>query len=510
MTSSIEIVLVNGRLSPGGGDADALAVAGGRVIAVGAQAEIRALINDETTVLDCEGRTVIPGIVDAHCHVLASAATSLQVDCRPAATGSVAAVVDALRRAAQGNDGWIRGFGYDDSPVGLGRHLNRHDLDRVSVDLPVRVDHRSGHACVLNSHALAAFGIDRHTADPPGGAIVRDGDGEPTGLLLEMSSWLREREPVDVPTSSGDIANAVRLWSQRMLAYGITGITDAGPDNGLERWGFFQSAVGDGTVPVRVTMMVGWRHMEQMREAGLGYGSVSEDGLLRVGHAKIMLTASAGELNPHPDRLSDMVGHAHALGFPVAIHAVERDAVVASALAIRGARSISSTGGHPPRDRIEHCGECPPDVLELVAESGAMVAPNPGFLHYDGERYLSTVGADLLPHLYPVGALVARGVSVVIGSDSPVVEPNPWGSIAGAITRRSAQGSALGGVGVGSVADALALHSGGRSIAPGMPANLAVVEPNPFKTSVDALPTVRSVATIVGGRIVWRDAPPNQ
>lgn len=505
MTSSAEILLLNGRMPSGDADADSLAVAGGRVIAVGSQSEIQALATGDTTIVDCEGRTVIPGIVDAHCHALAAAAANLRVDCRPAATGSVDAVVAALRRAAPGNDGWIRGYGYDDSPVGLGRHLNRHDLDRVSVDLPVRVEHRSGHAGVLNSRALAAVGIDRHTADPQGGAIVRDAAGEPTGLLLEMSAWLREGGPGGVPTSSGDMADALGLWSRRTLAYGITGITDAGPDNSLERWRFFQAAAGDGTLPVRVTMMTGWDHMEQMRDAGLGFGSVSKDGMLRVGHAKIMLTASAGELSPHPDRLADMVARAHALGFPAAIHAVERDAVVASALAIRGAPPIASTDGKPPRDRIEHCAECPPDVLELVSESGAMVVPNPGFLHYDGERYLSTVDADLLPHLYPVGALAYRGVPVGLGSDAPVVEPNPWASLAASITRATPGGSALGGVGLGSVADALALHSGGGRITPGMPADLAIVEPDPFAMPAERLPAVRSVATIVAGRLAWRN-----
>ena len=262
---------------------------------------------------------------------------------------------------------------------------------------------------------------------------------------------------------------------------------------------------GDGTLPLRLTMMVGFDRLEEMRAAGLGYGTTASRGLLAVGHAKIMLTASTGQLRPDPAQLADMVAHAHALGFPVAIHAVERDAVVASALAISDAPPIKASHGRLPLDRIEHCAECPPDVLELVVKSGAMVVPNPGFLHYDGERYLRTVASGMLPHLYPVGALAARGIPTALGSDAPVIEPNPWASIAAAVSRKSAGGVDLGGVGIKSVAEALALHSGGRRIAPGMPADLAVVEPDPFAISAEELPAVRGVATVVGGQLAWRD-----
>ena len=139
-----------------------------------------------------------------------------------------------------------------------------------------------------------------------------------------------------------------------------------------------------------------------------------------------------------------------------------------------------------------------------------MAVPNPGFLHYDGERYLRTVDADLLPQLYPVGALVARGIATRLGSDAPVIEPNPWASMAAAVSRQSAGGVDIGGLGVASVGEALALHSGARRIARGVPADLAVVEPDPLAASLDNLPSVRSAATVVGGRVVWRNGLPTQ
>ena len=490
---AVDLILRNGvaHTSAGG---DTVAIAGGLVVAVGVDSELMRLAGAGTRVIDCGGRAVVPGIVDAHCHVFASAETLNRVDCRPSATPTVASVIAALQAAAARSDGWIRGNGYDDSPPGLGRHLTRNDLDAVSMSIPVRVEHRSGHACVLNSVGLAAVGIGRDTPDPPGGVIVRDAAGVPTGLLLEMNGWLRQR----IGSGPGADEAALRRFGQRLLEYGITAVTDAGPENGIERWQTFMEMVAAGVLPQRVTMMAGYAHLKAMREAGLRYGDTACGGMLTVGHAKIMLTATAGQLHPNPAELSEIVAMAHGMGYPVAIHAVERDAVVAAALAIMD---------HPTpadRDRIEHCAECPPDVAELVAASGATAVPNTGFLHYDGERYLRTVSADLLPHLYPAGALDAMGVPVALGSDAPVVEPNPWAAMAAVVSRQSAAGKELGGVGLPSMADALDKHAGGNRIAPGYPADLAVVEPNPLTTPLADLPTARAALTVVGGQVAWR------
>ncbi|MCE2501885.1 MAG: amidohydrolase family protein [Dehalococcoidia bacterium] len=500
MAASADIILHNAVVHGPVRTADAVVVSGGVIAAVGNSAELMRRAGDDTQVIDCGGRVVVPGIVDPHCHLFAAAAARNGVDCRPAAAPDVAAVIAALRTAAAQGTGWLRGYGYDDSPTGLGRHLNRHDLDAVATQVPVRVEHRSGHACVLNSVGLAQVGIGRDTPDPPGGVIVRDAAGDPTGLLLEMGGWLRERAGV----RSGTDKTALRRLAQRLLGYGITAATDAGPDNGLERWQSFIAVVGDGTLPLRLTMMVGFGHMDAIRQAGLSYGSAACDGMLTVGHAKIMLTASGGTLQPHPAELAEMVAEAHGLGFPVAVHAVERDAVVAAALALADAPSLELPDGRIAPDRIEHCAECPPDVLELVASSGAAVTVNAGFLHYDGERYRRTVAADLLPHLYPAGALAARGVPVALASDAPVVEPNPWAAMAAAVTRRSAEGESLGGVSVPSVADALGMHTNGERIAAGGPADLAVVEPDPLGAVVEELASVRAVVTVVGGRVVWQ------
>ena len=501
---------------PGNGPSDALAVAGGRIAGVGRYADLAALAGPDTEVIDCGGRAIVPGLDDAHCHPLAAARAAASVDCRPAATPDVAAVLNALRAAAATtpDHAWVRGYGYDDSSIGLGRHLRRDDLDAVSRRRPVRVEHRSGHACVLNTAGLRAAGIGRNTPEPPGaGVIVRDAAGEPTGLLLEMSAWLRENAGTASKDEADDFRATLRRFGQRLLAYGITAVTDAGPENGAARWPAWADAINHGAFPLRVTMMAGAGRLAEMRAAGRRYGDTACGGMLRLGHAKIMLTASAGVLHPHPAALAELVGTAHRAGYPVAIHAVERDAIVAAALALLDAPPLAGAGpvaglharDRQARDRIEHCAECPPDVAELVRQSGAWAVLNPGFLYYDGERYQATVPPELMPHLYPTGALAAMGIPLSFGSDAPVIEPNPWAALAAAVTRRPAGGASLGGLAVPSVGAALRIHAGGRRIAAGQPADLAVVEPNPLAVAPADLPATRAAAVIINGRIVRRD-----
>ena len=497
MPAGPEIILTNARVHGADTGVSAVAIANGVITATGPETEILQYRGANTEIIDCKDRALIPGIVDDHLHLFAAAAARMAADCRPAATPTVESVLSALRESPPRRDCWIRGYGYDDSPLGLGRHLTRYDLDSVEWERPVRVEHRSGHACVMNGAGLAAAGIGRDTPDPPGGTIARDAHGEPTGLLLDMEAWLRQR--LEARVEASELRSAIRDLADALLSYGITAVTDAGADNGIDRWRAFEGLLADGAIPLRVTMMVGAGRLDELRLAGFKYGDLRAGGLLTLGPAKIMFTASSGSMHPDFDTLCRIVAEAHDIGFPVAIHAVEREAVVASALALMD---------HPApigNDRIEHCGECPPDVAELVAASSAQAVTNTGFLHYDGERYRRTVDSDLLPHLYPAGALDALGVRVSLGSDAPVVEPNPWAAMAAAVERRTAEGHALGGLGLPSVAHALCKHTGSHHIVPGQPADLAVVQPDPLFTKPRLLPEVRSVLTVAAGKVAWRD-----
>ena len=544
------LLLVNARvvtLEAAQPRAEAVAVRGDTIAAVGSLADMEALAGPGARTIDCRGMSLLPGFVDAHCHLMAMAASLQGLDCGPEAVTSLEGLRDILRRRAKETSPgrWIRGFGYDDLAFADGRHPTRRDLDEAVPHHPVRLDHRSGHATVLNSRGMRLAGIDRDTPDPAEGVIDRDSaTGEPTGLLLELGGFLRQR--LGSLRDATQIEEGIVRLNRKLLGYGITSVQDAGPDNDLARWESFAGLQESGRLQCRVTMLAGASHLNEFlaegrRPAG-GAGGASGafgDRKLRLGHAKVMLTLTTGALQPDLAGLRRIVDVAHQGGFPVAIHAVEQEAVAAAALVLRenpfdpppaSAGGWASEAANSPaaalalRDRIEHCAECPPELVTQVRGSRAWVVTQPGFVYWNGDRYRERVEPSLLDHLYPVGALARSGVPVAFGSDAPVIDPNPWPAIYSAVTGATRGGAELSlaegtGLGAGrrvSIESALAMYTvaGARTegsqnskgtIRPGKLADLVLLDVDPMTAAVAGLADIRPVLTVVGGRVAWTD-----
>ena len=270
------------------------------------------------------------GVIDAHCHLLATARTFQDLDCRPGRAATIPGLKELVRFRALATPlgDWVRGFGYDDLALAEERHPTRWDLDGAAPDHPVRLDHRSGHATVLNSRALRLAGIDWDTPGPVSGVIDRDqSSGEPTGLLLDMAGYLRAR--LGNTRDGTGLANAVAAASHRLLSYGITSVQDAGAENGMERWATLRQLQESHALPLRVTMFAGPSKIDELVEGGLGLGRGGRPAAL--GHVKVMLTMSTGDLSPQPDGPGPTGEKGHQAGFPVAIHCVEQEAVAAAA-----------------------------------------------------------------------------------------------------------------------------------------------------------------------------------
>ena len=516
------MLLVNARvltLEPGQPLAEAVAVRGETIVAVGSRAEAARLAGPDAEVIDCRGMCLVPGFIDAHCHLFATASSLQGLACGPDEVANIRELQAAIRQRAvtKPQGGWIRGFGYDDLALEEERHPNRWDLDQAAPENPVRLDHRSGHAAALNSLALQLAGIHRDTPDPVDGVIERAADsGEPTGLLLEMGPFLRQRlgRLRDGKNTEEGIARLGRL----LLSYGITSVHDAGVNNSPDRWDAMANLQASGLLPCRTTMMAGSGYLGDFLAAGRAWGD--GDHWLRLGHVKILLSLTTGAMQPDVAELGRIVGEAHRAGFPAAVHAVEEEAVAAAVQVFTESRSA---GGHiPTRDRIEHCAECPPELAAQVGRSGAMVVTQPGFIFHHGHRYRQRVDPNLLDSLYPVSSLHRSGATVAFGSDAPVIDPNPWPGIYSAVTGLARDGLPLSGssaaaAGVSnrvSIETALrmytiagALAEGAQdvkgTIRPGKLADMTLLDQDPTALEQEMLKDLRPVMTIVGGKVAW-------
>ena len=510
MNDSPNLVLYNARvitLDNRQPTAEVVAIKGDRIARVGSRER---LALGRSRSIDCRGQTVAPGFIDSHCHIMAYATSLLAVDCGPSALSSIAEIKTALgSRAFLTPPGrWVRGSGYSEFDLQEKRHPSRWDLDDAVLSHPVRLNHRSGHACVLNSAALARVGISRDTPDPPGGVIERDWEtGEPTGLLMEMDGYLKGRIP---HLDERQLNQAAQLASQRLVSLGITSAQDATHSNSPERWDAFRRLKAEGSLAPRVTMMAGSDRLEGFLERGLSFGSGDDD--VRLGHVKIMLTTTAGHLTPSQEGLRDLVCRAHEAGFPAAIHAVEAESVGAAVNALAAARH--ATPGQM-RDRIEHCSECPPALLERLAGSGVAVATQPSFLYYSGRRYLSQVPHSMQPWLYRIGSFLRAGLSPAAGSDAPVTEPNPLVGMYAAVTRRADSGETVGESERVSAMDALRMYTlNGAyssleeanlgSIEVGKLADLVVLDEDPTQVEPERIRNINVTMTVIGGDVVWQ------
>ena len=507
-----DLILTNARaltMDPRRPAVQSVAVSGDRIVWTGADPDLPSPASAGARVIDCGGGTLLPGFHDAHMHFLAYVSSLESVDCGPGQVSSISDIRRLLaQRAARTPFGdWITAWGYDPFYLAERRHPTRLDLDAAAPHHPVRLNHRSGHACVLNSVAMDRVGIAEDTDEPSGATIARDLDtGSPNGLLLEMERFLDERVPRPSETS---LKTSVERAARKLLSLGVTSVQDATHHNSVDRWNLFRHLSDQVEHMPRITLMPGADHITDFSEAGLHFAGGSDT--LRVGHAKVMVTASSGATMPACTDLTATLDECISLGFPVAVHAVEADVVRSVAQVIA---ELAPLPTERPAHRIEHCSEAPPDVLESVIRCGAAVVTQPGFVHYQGDRYLAEVWPSMHPFLYRAASLAGVGVRVAFSSDAPVIDPNPMPAIHAAITRRTSSGRSLGNH------EAVNLDSALRSytlepacmigiddhlgkLSPGSLADMALFTKDLMSIDSEELPSIRPVMTILGGRVVW-------
>jgi len=511
-----DLILKNARVitadapQPGAG---LVAISGDTITVVAGNDSLESFKGAGTRVIDCEGKTLVPGFNDAHCHIFSFLRKLQSVDLSPPKVSSIEDIKAAIRRKVENTPPgqWITGTDYNDFYLAEKRHPDRRDIDGVSPDHPVVLSHRSLHACVLNSRALSLAGVTRETEEPPGGRIDRELDsGEPSGLLIDMLGYIREK--VMPPMSDTELDDAIKLASRHYLSQGITSLQDATVVNDYSRWQKFRRFKDTGLLKSRVYMMFGSEALSQFQEAGMAFGS--GDSRLRLGGVKITPTETGDALYPPQPELNRMVLDTHRAGFQLAIHAIRYETVEAAISALEYALSQMPETDH--RHRIEHCSECPSRLLERLMKLGAVVVTQPPFLYYSGERYLATVPAERQKWLYRIKSLLDGGLIVAGSSDSPIVNDNPLVGIHSAVNRLAESGQVLLPEERISVPQALNMYTKNAayasfeedikgSITEGKLADLVLLSDDPTTVPSERVKDIRVEMTIIGGEVVWED-----
>ncbi len=510
--------------------AEALATQGNRIAAVGGAAELAGLAGPTTRVIDLQGRSLLPGLVDAHCHLASYGMYLTGVDCRYPAVHSIADIQEKIQRAAETTPRgqWIRGWAYDHKKLQEGRHPTRADLDAVAPHHPVVVFRTCYHIAVANSRALGLAGVTADTPDPKGGRILRDESGQPNGVLVDaaLEGLGRLLDP-----SLDELRRALIEGARGFLAHGITSIHDAGGRGPAQ----VQAAVAArraGDLNVRMYMLL-WSSaaLEETYNSFLGarIGTGFGDDWLRIGHLKLMVDGSSSgptaamrapyDSNPNDsgllyysqEEVADLFSRAYRCGYQLTAHAVGDRAVEAVVGGIQAATEGAEPLPVPPR--IEHCGFVDPELLLRIKALGIMPIPQPTFIYDFGDGYLQDYGGRTR-YMFACRSFLDHGIAAAASSDCPVTSPNPMLGIYTAMTRKTRSGQVVGPEQAVSLEEALrmytvhgALASGEAdrkgSLAAGRLADLAVLSDPILDVGTETIKDVWAVMTVVDGKIVF-------
>ena len=472
-----DLVLVGGEIAtvdPGIGMVEALAVEGYTIAAVGSDEEISAYIGPETEVIELEGRFVMPGFIEGHGHFLGFGESLRILDLQDVRSwNEVVRMVSVAADGAKPGE-WITGRGWhqdkwDSVPEGAVEGVPVNDsLSRVSPDNPVRLTHASGHAYFVNDAALEAAGVDKETPDPRGGTIVRDADGEATGMLRETARDLvdgAERQYVQglsIAEREGLDRERVRLAGEQALSFGVTSFQDAGERtrNFFDVIEFMKKLEAEGELPVRMYMMARGVPVDQLDEALPVLKMLPEDNdFLTVRGIKKQVDGALGAhgawlLEPYTD-LPDTDGlvletieeieanaeHAVRHGYQLNTHAIGDRAVREILDLYELVWDRMDVDGSELRWRIEHAQHVVPEDVPRFGELGVIASIQAVHGTSDGPWIPTRLGEERAQETsQPWRDLFETGAVVTNGTDVPVERIDPIASYYSSVSRMMSTG----------------------------------------------------------------------
>ncbi|RMH41522.1 MAG: amidohydrolase [Deltaproteobacteria bacterium] len=437
--------------------AEAIAWRDGRIVAVGTVAEVRRHVGPGTRVIDLDGRTVTPGLIDAHAHLYGLGGALATVALKGAASEVEAAERIAAAAAGRAAGEWITGRGWDQTRWQPARFPTRATLDAAVPDHPVAVRRVDGHALWANSRALALAGVTRATADPPGGKIVRDAAGEPTGVLVDAAMDLIEAK-IPEP-SAAERRRRIAAAARVAVAAGLTGVHEMGLTD--DTIAVYREMAADGELPLRVYALLAYRAgiagelATRKRYLDDGDGRFSLRGVKAFADGALG-SRGAALLAPYADdpgntgleitgrdELAALAMAAADAGWQVAVHAIgdrgNRNALDAFE------RAIAAHPGADLRFRVEHAQVLAPEDIPRFGALGVIASMQPTHATSDMRWAEQRLGPERVRGAYAWRSVLASGGRIAAGSDFPVEEVSPLLGVYAAVTRQDAQGQPPGG-----------------------------------------------------------------
>lgn len=522
-------VVVYGRVwtgDPARPFAEAVAMRGERIVAVGARADVQRRVGPRTRVLANGAGLVVPGFGDAHTHFLDGGFQLVSVDLRDADSPAEFVRRIAAYAAAHPRERWITGGDWDHERWSGAPLPRRQWIDSVTANTPVFVSRLDGHMGVANSRALQLAHIDRTTPDPPGGLIVRDSAGEPTGVLKDNAMG-RVFAAMPAP-SSEEADSALRRAMRHAAEHGVTTVHAMGD---WEDFAVFRRARSRGELITRIRAYVqigGWRRLaDTVRALGRGDAWLSWGGLKGFMDGSLGSTTAAlyepyldapntrGLLVTDSARRRQEILSADSAGLQVAVHAIG-DRANAMLLGFFD-ETIRRNGPRDRRFRIEHAQHLRQQDIPRFGALGVIPSMQPFHAIDDGRWAGDRLDTTRLRGTYAFRSLIDTGARLAFGSDWTVAPLDPIQGIYAAVTRRTLDGKNPGGwfpeqkitveeaLRAYTVGVAWAGFAEGRvgTLRPGMLADIVLLDRDLFRVAPEDLGGVRVVKTIAGGRLVF-------
>lgn len=507
--------------------ADAVAVTGERITAVGSSAEISKLARPVTRVIDARGKMLVPGFIDSHVHFLDGGFGLTSVQLRDAKTRDEFIRRIAEHAATLPAGAWMLEGNWDHQNWG-GELPRREWIDSVTPNTPVFIQRLDGHMSLANSAALRAAGVTRETDDVPGGEIVRDAAGEPTGILKDNAAGLVGRAVPDPKPEQEDAALDAAM--RHVAEQGVTSVHNMGTWRHLDVFGRAHRA---GRLRTRIYAAVPLSSWERLRDhvAANGRG----DNWFRFGALKGFVDGSLGShtaamLEPFtdapndsglfvntPENLYAWTKGADAAGLHVIIHAIGDRA---NRLLLDVYERVARESGQPGRDRrfrIEHAQHLAPPEIVRFAQLGVIPSMQPYHAIDDGRWAEKFIGPERAEGTYAFRSLIDAGARLAFGSDWFVAPPTPLEGIYAAVTRRTLDGRNPNGWVPRqkiTVDEALRAYTTGAAfaeymegqkgmIARGMLADMVLIDRDLTVIPPETIRDAKVTMTMVGGRVVF-------